>query len=201
MARCSVSGLLLVSSILVLYFGVTVQARSTDRRKRDPQATKPADNACGTGNSFCDNVADYPIAKIKEILEKEKGKHGDIFGVESQVPKEMPNTIMSRMGETESYLCPSRSQIIFPKVGENKDGNKQYIVNNEDDKQGIRVEICEHSGECSLSSSFPSGYKTKCVQKYVYKRMLALKEDGSSTAVDEFKFPSCCSCSVSGPFK
>ncbi|KAG8223851.1 hypothetical protein J437_LFUL007872 [Ladona fulva] len=47
--------------------------------------------------------------------------------------------------------------------------------------------------QCSLTEGFPLGYKTVCRQKYIYRRLLALNEDGK-THSDMFRLPSCCAC-------
>jgi len=49
-----------------------------------------------------------------------------------------------------------------------------------------------------MSESFPAGYSAMCVQKYMFRRLLAVSDNGK-TKVDEFKLPSCCSCIVKGP--
>merc|ERR1712037_295581 len=55
-----------------------------------------------------------------------------------------------------------------------------------------KVERCLREGEtCNIASA---GYdSTVCRQKYSYRRLLALGEDGEQY-VDSFRFPSCCIC-------
>jgi len=58
--------------------------------------------------------------------------------------------------------------------------------------QAVKVERCLREGEtCNIASA---GYdSTVCRQKYSYRRLLALGEDGEQY-VDSFRFPSCCIC-------
>jgi len=54
-------------------------------------------------------------------------------------------------------------------------------------------------GSCTFSDSFPNGYMTSCQQKYIYRKLLALGEDGKPVS-DSFRLPSCCSCVVTKSF-
>lgn len=42
----------------------------------------------------------------------------------------------------------------------------------------------------------PFGFKAHCKQKYVYRQLVAIDEDGY-TVKDLFKIPSCCQCVLS----
>lgn len=48
---------------------------------------------------------------------------------------------------------------------------------------------------CAFTEGFPIGYRTECQQKHIYRRLLALNEDGK-TVTDSFQLPSCCACVV-----
>jgi len=52
---------------------------------------------------------------------------------------------------------------------------------------------------CTFADNFPSGYTTSCQQKYIYRKLLALGEDGRAVT-DSFRLPSCCSCVVTKLF-
>lgn len=48
---------------------------------------------------------------------------------------------------------------------------------------------------CAFTDQFPLGYKTVCKQKYIYRKLVALDEEGKPIT-DTFPLPSCCSCVV-----
>ncbi|XP_069691560.1 protein spaetzle 5-like [Periplaneta americana] len=134
--------------------------------------------------------------KLKVILKREGDKHKDIFGVERV---DEFDGVSYRYGNSETPLCPSRSEVVYPKVGTNKSGEKKFVVNlGNETIQGVRIELCVRNDKCTFSELFPSGYSTKCIQKYIYKKLLALGEE-DKTVVEEFRLPSCCSCFVTGP--
>lgn len=60
-----------------------------------------------------------------------------------------------------------------------------------------QIEKCSRPGNsCELNGGLrfsDFGLTTVCRQKYTYRTMLALNEDGEKE-VDLFKFPSCCVC-------
>lgn len=146
--------------------------------------------------TFIENVSDYPEKMLKEILRKEGKIHKDIFGKDS-VFKE--DTIIPRLQPEETKLCPSMEKLVYPKLALNKDDDWKYIVNVGDEYvQGVRIETCGHFEKCSMSDSFPAGYTTMCEQKYIYRRLLSVADKGKPV-VDEFRLPSCCSCTIKGP--
>ncbi|XP_069690367.1 protein spaetzle-like [Periplaneta americana] len=198
MVRYSFAGVLLVSVVLVLIFGFTAQDETSGNPKKESQLMKPPDNACGAGKIFCEEVENYPEARIREILNRDKGKYADLFGEETKWSR-----IPGRMTDFGIQLCAGEERLYFPKVGVNDEEDKHYIVNiGEEFKQGIQLEICRNPDEaCSLAEGFPSGYVTQCVQKYSHKKLLALEYGGDSCVVDNFKLPTCCICSVTGPFE
>lgn len=49
---------------------------------------------------------------------------------------------------------------------------------------------------CKFSDNLPLGYTTTCVQKYIYKKLVAIKES-KEVYYDNFKLPSCCACMYS----
>lgn len=57
--------------------------------------------------------------------------------------------------------------------------------------------MCRNVGEtCKFSEHLPTGYTTTCVQKYIYKKLVAIK-DSKEIYYESFKLPSCCSCMYS----
>lgn len=48
--------------------------------------------------------------------------------------------------------------------------------------------------KCDLVDNFPIGYEVQCVQKYIYRRLLAISPGDKAAIPDNFEFPSCCVC-------
>lgn len=48
---------------------------------------------------------------------------------------------------------------------------------------------------CKFSAFFPHNYRTACVQKYHFKKLLALDE-GGQLRIESFSIPSYCECSI-----
>ncbi|KAJ8966714.1 hypothetical protein NQ314_003367 [Rhamnusium bicolor] len=53
------------------------------------------------------------------------------------------------------------------------------------------------SQTCSGICSLPQDYTSRCEQKYVQKRLVALEGGGNQLYTDVFWFPSCCVCTIS----
>ncbi|KAI5726904.1 hypothetical protein M8J76_010830 [Diaphorina citri] len=96
-------------------------------------------------------------------------------------------------------LCPTRSQFVMPQAAVNNKGNWMYVVNiNEVDnryKQLVKSEVCL-STECNGVCGLPPGYTSRCEQKYVQKRLIALQGEGNQLYTDVFWIPSCCVCQI-----
>ncbi|CAH1108922.1 unnamed protein product [Psylliodes chrysocephalus] len=96
-------------------------------------------------------------------------------------------------------LCPIRTQYIIPRAALNNKGNWMYVVNmpEVDSRvtQLVKSEIC-NSQTCDGICSLPDGYTSKCEQKYVQKRLVALESEGNQLYTDVFWFPSCCLCTL-----
>lgn len=59
--------------------------------------------------------------------------------------------------------------------------------------------MCRNSGEqssCKFSDNLPIGYSSMCVQKYIYKKLVAIT-DSKEIYFENFKLPSCCVCMYS----
>ncbi|CAG9767667.1 unnamed protein product [Ceutorhynchus assimilis] len=97
-------------------------------------------------------------------------------------------------------ICRSRSNYIMPKAALNSKGNWMYVVNMpETDRQFtqlVKSEMCVDTN-CNGLCQLPQGYSSRCEQKYVQKRLIALDSSGSDLYSDTFWFPSCCVCTVS----
>ncbi|KAK9888657.1 hypothetical protein WA026_000886 [Henosepilachna vigintioctopunctata] len=96
-------------------------------------------------------------------------------------------------------LCQSRSTFVMPRAALNKNGVWMYVVNMENDNQKytqlVKSEVCI-SQTCSSICGLPNGYTSKCEQKYVQKRLIALQGQGDQLYTDLFWIPSCCICTI-----
>ncbi|KAL1491075.1 hypothetical protein ABEB36_011728 [Hypothenemus hampei] len=101
---------------------------------------------------------------------------------------------------TGQTLCRSRSNFIMPKAALNSKGNWMYVVNmpetNQQYTQLVKSEMCADTN-CNGLCQLPQGYSSRCEQKYVQKRLIALEGSGSDLYSDTFWFPSCCICTIS----
>ncbi|CAH1142637.1 unnamed protein product [Phyllotreta striolata] len=96
-------------------------------------------------------------------------------------------------------ICSVRTQYIIPKAALNNKGNWRYVANMPeiDTKvtQLVKTEICA-SQTCDGICSIPDGYTSRCEQKFVQKRLVALEAEGNRLYTDVFWFPSCCLCTL-----
>lgn len=106
-----------------------------------------------------------------------------------------------KRNEDEQQACPVRTMFISPRAGLNDKSQWKFIINVADRdpkfKQIIRVDVCAAPGEpCSSQVSLPLGYVSRCRQKYIKKKLLALDADGQGTSEENFFVPSCCVCNL-----
>nr|XP_026490067.1 protein spaetzle 5-like isoform X1 [Vanessa tameamea] len=101
-----------------------------------------------------------------------------------------------RQAANTEELCRVRTQFINPRAALNNKGNWRYVVNMPDNMtQLVRAEICT-STECSGLCTIPIGYSSRCEQKYIQKRLVALESSGQNLYTDVFWIPSCCQCTI-----
>lgn len=147
---------------------------------------------CADGLTFCENFEGYPYRQVKELL-KENPTYKELFGED-----EAPKTITNRLGDDkEEFVCGSIERTIYPRIGKNKNNKWKYIINQGEEDgfvQGVRIETCRREGSpCNVIGDIPNGYRTFCKQKYIYRRMLSLNENGVQVP-DTFLIPSACCC-------
>ncbi|XP_018401437.1 PREDICTED: protein spaetzle [Cyphomyrmex costatus] len=148
-------------------------------------------------STFCENVADYPRQLVNAAIQQNTSLRflesvdtvdsmSDVGDVEQRI-----DTVAR-----ESVLCPIREQVVYPQTAQNKENQWLFIVNQDDLKQGIRIEVCLNEGQkCNMVEGFAEGYKTSCKQKYIYRELAAVGSDGNIFK-DQFRFPSSCCCHV-----
>ncbi|KAI9553297.1 hypothetical protein GHT06_021193 [Daphnia sinensis] len=97
----------------------------------------------------------------------------------------------------EGYICPSDVLYARPVRAVNVEGEWRVIVQNVASyTQTQRVETCLVPG-ASCRTLAPC-YRSSCVQKYVYHRMLSFDPCNSQRGlfIDIYKLPSACSCRI-----
>ncbi|VEN52009.1 unnamed protein product [Callosobruchus maculatus] len=103
-------------------------------------------------------------------------------------------------GVNGEQLCAATSNYIVPKAALNNKGNWMYVVNMPEvdnrASQLVKTETCA-SQTCNGICGLPQGYSSRCEQKYVQKRLVALEGSGNNLYTDVFWFPSCCVCTIS----
>ncbi|XP_023720815.1 uncharacterized protein LOC111871744 isoform X3 [Cryptotermes secundus] len=147
---------------------------------------------CADEDGFCESADNYPVDYVRRIFQNEANSY--IFG------SDLMDVNLRINPDEEVSLCPSMEQVVYPKVAQNKDDKWLYIINQETYFQGIRIEKCAKQGSCTFAENFPNGYTTSCQQKYIYRKLIALGEDGRPVT-DSFRLPSCCSCVVTKSFR
>lgn len=155
---------------------------------------------CSLNESFCIKVDNYPRQELFNIFRTSKYMSTSYFGTDTV--NEI-NDLETRLSNSNLQpFCESKEDVIFPEAGMTKNNEWRYIIqdpNNDNTsfKQGIRVEKCINAGTtCKFNDLLPIGYTTTCVQKYIYKKLVAIK-DSKEIYYESFKLPSCCECMYS----
>ncbi|XP_044584735.1 neurotrophin 1-like isoform X2 [Cotesia glomerata] len=139
---------------------------------------------------FCEEVPDYPIEIVEKALRSKKS-------LELLNTKDKPLDPKPKFGNDESDgLCKGVSKYIIPRAARNKDGETKFIINTKEYVQGMNVETCENVDiPCRLIDGFAAGYKTMCVQKFMYKKLVSLSDVGEAET-DWFSMPASCCCKI-----
>lgn len=137
---------------------------------------------------FCVTKDDgYPLKYMEYLLQKHSHSLGYAFGSDDQYVAE--NTVAETT--TQSDLCASHSEVLYPTTGRTADGNELYIFNT-NKQQGVMISICENQG-ASCHESDQLANRTQCQQRFVYRELLALSPEGVPIK-EKFRFPSFCTC-------
>ena len=101
--------------------------------------------------------------------------------------------------EDAENICKVSTDYIFPKAAKNKKGKFMFIVNRPAGSveylQKVKITTCEDAGEECVQGKLSGGsISTMCKQEYSDYKLVALSETGEELVIDDFTFPSCCSC-------
>lgn len=143
---------------------------------------------------FCSSGDNYPIDYVRFLLHKHWHMLSFAFHNDVHDPNE---SVIDSVIETETDICKSNDQVIYPTSGQNMDGKNLFIINTPEHQQGVRISVCqEKSKPCTdFYVSEKNRYKTQCEQRYVYRELLALSNDGVPIK-EKFKFPAFCRCKI-----
>ncbi|EZA59173.1 neurotrophin 1 [Ooceraea biroi] len=161
-----------------------------DRNSNRKIVLSPVAKCNDKNQTFCEDVPNYPTEFVNWALSKNSSlmhyAHRDVIA------------IVQRADTAEETLCLSTEQLIRPKAGINIENKWLYILQSNETgfHQNIRVETCqEANSKCRLIDGFAEGYVTTCKQKYIYRELSAISEDGEVVR-DYFRFPASCCCHV-----
>nr|XP_012148950.1 PREDICTED: protein spaetzle-like isoform X1 [Megachile rotundata] len=144
-------------------------------------------------STYCETVSSYPADLVNRAIQRNESiKYLESVDVIDLSPVE------ERIGQMDDIpLCTSSEHVIFPQSAQNKNKEWKFVANQENFKQGVRVETCmQENASCSAIGGLAEGYKTTCRQRYVYRQLKSITEDGNLVD-DTFRLPSSCCCHVS----
>lgn len=147
-------------------------------------------------NTFCEELTNqaYPTKYVETILAKT-----DTQIYENYFNKTVPSdeSLDVRISDDVSIeLCRSFKRLIYPQVAMNVQNDWRFVIQSNQSRQPIRVEICQKkNSKCLFSETFPNGYVSVCVQKNTKVPLLSLGENGELVSYD-YEFPSFCQCEL-----
>ena len=172
---------------------------------------------CKDNEEYCADPIFYPKDAIQNALKKQYKSLKTILP-SSSVARGRSSLddilLTSRSGSLDEWrnLCDTNTSFINPKVAKNKAGVSMFLVNSDssgepgdrlsDFSQRVRITRCagdheaDHEGghtggQCG---ALGPGLVTRCRQEFTTHRLVALDPRGLELIVDEFRFPTSCSC-------
>jgi len=177
--------------------------------------------SCPDDAIWCDAPFDYPEERILEAVIKQNQTFNNIFVTKeksqdfitiSQQPSTNVSLIETRISplipdeeEKDQFqnICGLTTSYIKPRAAKNKDGEYRFIVNHPDGAdeylQVVRVSTCNNNNEACGGGRFEGaglGIETRCQQEFSDHKLVALSATGEELVVEEFRFPSCCTCLI-----
>ncbi|KYN02694.1 PREDICTED: uncharacterized protein LOC108774065 [Cyphomyrmex costatus] len=139
--------------------------------------------------TFCEDVPNYPQEFVNQMLAKNSSLLNYAY--------EDVLALSPRFDNEEEPLCLSMERLIRPRMAINMKNQWMYIVQaGQNFTQSIRIETCrEQGGKCRMIDDFAEGYVTMCKQKFIYRVLSAVSENGEIIR-DYFRFPASCCCHV-----
>lgn len=86
--------------------------------------------------NICEDVDDYPEQYIKDLVRNSPTLHGFF---------DDPVSIANRINDDteDNGLCETIVKTVFPKKAVNKDNIEKFIINDDENRQGIITEQCK----------------------------------------------------------
>jgi hypothetical protein len=85
-------------------------------------------------------VPNYPKEYVSQILRNQVSKFNEFFGEDIVISPNISQRFDT--GEFEETLCHSSEVLVYPKAAQTKDDQWKLVINEEQYKQGVRVERC-----------------------------------------------------------
>lgn len=167
----------------------------TRRRNLSPPAVRCSDN-----DTFCEDVTNYPEEQVKILV----GSNSSALRfLQKNAQPDVSDSILHRkrpteVDEKEKRVCDVITKTVFPKAAKTSNNVWKYVVNADTTyKQGIEIEQCsKENSPCNLCTA----EKSRCVQKFIGRKMLVFDENELDSYIDLFNFPAACICYVSDIF-
>lgn len=167
----------------------------TRRRNLEPPVVK-----CSEDDAFCEDVANYPTEEVKTLVSSNTTA---LRFLQQNAQDETSDSIFKRKrptegDEKEKRVCDVITRTVFPKAAKSAKNVWKYVVNTDTTyKQGIEIEQCsKENAPCNLCTA----EKSRCVQKFIGRKMLVFDENELDSYIDLFNFPAACICYVSDIF-
>eukprot|EP00091_Calanus_sinicus_P005304 TRINITY_DN15742_c0_g1_i1.p1 TRINITY_DN15742_c0_g1~~TRINITY_DN15742_c0_g1_i1.p1 ORF type:complete len:199 (-),score=56.53 TRINITY_DN15742_c0_g1_i1:76-672(-) len=187
---------LVISAIQKNYGGI-VFPENVEETKESQRMLNTTAECSSTTVSWC-SPTNYPDSVITNLI---KGGSNVVQLLEKE-DQLKTNRVDIGNGDKYDYnenICKVSTDYIFPKAAKNKEGKFKFIVNrpagSEEYLQKVQITTCKDSGEeCAQGKLSGSTISTRCKQEYSDYKLVALSETGEELVIDDFTFPSCCSC-------
>jgi len=197
-----------------------IEIETTEASETIPM--KKMEASCPDDAIWCDAPSDYPEEMILKAVIKQNQTFNNIFVTKEKsqdfITISQPSTSVSlletRLGplipdeEEFQNICGLTTSYIKPRAAKNKDGEYRFIVNHPDGAdeylQVVRVSTCNNNNESCGGGKFEGtglGFETKCQQEFSDHKLVALSATGEELVVEEFRFPSCCTCLIRESWK
>jgi len=192
----------LQKSLEIKYNVKSANDESTNEIEDDHVTKSPT---CKDNEDYCSDPVYYPKDTIQNALKKQYNSLKTILkpAPHASGRSSLDDIVLeSRSGYLDEWrnLCDTNTSFINPRVAKNKDGVSMYLVNSDmsaggelsEYSQQVRITLCagDNGGMCGALGEL----STRCQQEYTHHRLVALDPRGQELVVDEFRFPSCCSC-------
>ncbi|KAK7793968.1 hypothetical protein R5R35_003948 [Gryllus longicercus] len=155
--------------------------------------------SCANDEPYCLFNREYPEDKVHEII---NNYHDDVHHMYHGLNHYPIKDYITHDNFTHGYrhkgsfVCESDVAYIRPGWAKNWKNEWVAVVNTNKYPQSIRIEKCKYGGKkCEY---LPSCYKSFCVQRYTYVKLLCVDPFNPHyrPVVDVFEIPSGCSCFV-----